>query len=185
MINRKIGFSLLSIALAFAVMGGAAYAAFTSVASNNGNTFGAGNLVLSIDGAANATSTPKFTVANAFPGQVVDQPITLSNTGTVVSTTTVLSSVGHSSSSTPDLGNKLTLQIWDDVDGSGGINAGDVQKGSAHITDGAWSNIPLGFGLAASGGSHKVVARIIFDTDAGNTFQSSNSTFSLNFQTNQ
>lgn len=185
MLNRKIGFSILSIAAAFAVMGGAAYAAFSSVASNNGNTFGAGNLVLRIDGSAGDASTPKFAVTNAFPGQVVDQPITLSNTGTVPSTTTVLSSIGHSTTSTPDLGDKLTLEIWDDVNGDGAIDGGDVQKGSAHITDGAWSNISLGFGLAASGGTHKIVARVTFDADAGNTFQSSNSTFSLNFQTNQ
>lgn len=181
--NRKIFFSLVSICSVVGMVSGSALAVFTSSASNNGNTFGAGNLVLNINGAAGATSSPVFTVGSIAPGYTTTQVITLSNTGSVAASSVVLTSIGHSGS-TPDLGDKLSLQIYDD-NGNGILDGGDVLRGSAHITDPAWSSINLGFGLAASGGSHQILAVVTFDSDADNSFQGTSSTFDLNFQANQ
>lgn len=182
--NRKIALSAISILSTLALVGGATFAAFSSSATNPGNTFGAGTLVLNINGAPGSSSSPKFTIANAYPGQVETQVIVLSNSGTVPSSTTKLTSIAHSTSTSPDLGDKLTLELWDDVNGDDNIDGGDVMRGSAHITDPAWSNIDLGFGLTA-GGSHQLIARVTFDAGANDTYQGSNSTFDFNFQANQ
>lgn len=183
--NKKILMSGVSILSALALVGGGAFALFTSTASNNGNTFGAGNMQLRINGAAGSASTTLFTVSNIAPGQQQTQVITLSNTGSVASSATKLASIAHGTSTTPDLGDKLTLDLYDDVNNDGVLNGGDLLRGSAHITDPAWNNIDLGFGLAASGGSHNVIAQITFDGTADDTFQGTNSNFNLNFQTNQ
>ena len=94
-----------------------------------------------------------------------------------------MTNITHSGS-LPDLGDKLNLEIWNDVDGSGTINPGDTLQGNAVITSGAWSNIPLGFGLNASG-THQIVAKVTFDPSSGDSFQGTTSSFNLNFQANQ
>src|SRR6266700_3461163 len=177
--NKRIVFGAFSILASLGMMGSAAFAAFSSSASNNGNTFTSGSLTLAIDGAAGTASTPKFTVANILPGTSVSQDIDLSNTGTTASTHTLLTSVSHSSSSSPDLGGKLTLALIDDPDHDDTVVNGQVVdhgalddhvRGSFPITSVSWANVDLGFGLAVSG-HHHVWAQITFDPTADNTFQ--------------
>ncbi len=166
--------------LALSLMGGAAVAAFTSSATNTGNTFGAGSLTLQLNGGSN---TAFFTISGAKPGDSSQQVITLANTGSLNSAHLFLTSIGHNSTSTPDLGSKLTLDLYDDANGNGSIDAGETLIKSAHITDNSWANTDLGVTLNAAG-SHKVIAKLTFDADADNSFQSTNSTFSFNFQAN-
>jgi hypothetical protein len=180
MINKKIALSLVSIAAALTVTGGAAYAAFTSEASNNGNTFGSGNMVLNLNGQPGGSSSPVFNVTNGTPGSTSTQVITLSNTGNVAASSVMLTGINVGGSTV--LGDELTLNIYNDVNGDGVKDGGDTLQGSAHITDPAWTNIPLGFGLAANGGSHQIIAEIVFDADAPNSVQGLNTSFNLNFQ---
>ncbi|MCL5438793.1 MAG: CalY family protein [Patescibacteria group bacterium] len=176
--------SMMSIFSVLTLMSGAAYAAFSSTASNNGNTFGAGSISLTINGSSGSGSSPVFNVPGAAPGQIFTQPIILANAGSDASNKTKLVNINHGTGTSPDLGNKLTLQIYDDVDGNGILDGSDPLRGSAHVTDGAWSNIDLGFGLSA-GGAHRIFAVITFDSDADNTYQGANSNFNLNFETSQ
>lgn len=182
MINKKIALSILSIAAALTVTGGAAYAAFTSEASNNGNTFGSGNMVLNLNGQPGGSSTPVFSVLNGTPGVATVQPITLSNTGSVGASSVVLSSINVGGSTT--LGDNLTLNIYNDVDDSNTLTPGDTLQGSAHVTDPVWNNIPLGFGLPA-GASQGIIAELVFDSTAPNSVQGLNTAFNLNFQASQ
>lgn len=183
MINKKIALSLMSIAAALTVTGGAAYAAFTSEASNNGNTFGSGNMVLTLNGASGSASTPVFAVTNGTPGTSTIQSINLANSGSVNAATVVLQSINVGGSTV--LGDELTLNIYNDSNDNGTFDPGtDTLQGSAHITDPAWSNIPLGFGLNA-GATHRIFAEIVFDSDAPNSVQGLNTSFNLNFQASQ
>lgn len=166
------------------MVAGATFAFFSSTASSIDNTFDSGTLTLEVQPNGNDVSSPAFTVSDVAPGDVNEKVIVLRNTGSIPSTSTFLADIEHSTTSNPDLADKLTLEIWDDVDNSGTVNVGDIQRGSAHISDAAWTNIDMGFGLAA-GGEHKIIAIVTFDSNADNTYQNTNSTFTLNFQTNQ
>ncbi len=181
--NKKILMSGISIITALALVGGGAFALFSSSATNVGNTFGAGNMSLVLSSLAGPNSTPFFTFTGVAPGDVKTQVITLTNNGSIPSTSTKLVNIGHSGS-VPDLGDKLTLELWDDANGNSAIDGGDTLRGIAHITNPIWSNIDMGFGLAASG-SHKVIARVTFDSSSDDTYQGKSSSFDLAFQTNQ
>lgn len=184
MINRKIAMSLLSIVAALSVVGGAAYAAFSATSSSNGNAFSAGTLTLTVTPAGGTVSSPAFTFSNIAPGDEFTKSISLANTGTVNSTTTVLESISITGNSATNLGDKLNLEIWNDVDNNGLISPGDTLQGSGAVTSPAWTNIPLGFGINALG-AHQVIAKITFDPTADNSYQSTNVTFNLNFKTSQ
>ncbi|OGK18147.1 hypothetical protein A3D80_02705 [Candidatus Roizmanbacteria bacterium RIFCSPHIGHO2_02_FULL_40_13b] len=182
--NRQILFSLISIVSVVGMVGGSAFAMFSSTATNDGNTFGAGTLVLEIDGEPGSGSSQKFIVTDIAPGESETQMLALSNTGSIDATSVVLSSIGHTGSS-PDLGDKLTLRMYDDNGTTVGVfDGGDTLRGTAHITDGAWSNISMGFGLL-TGETHNVFAVVTFDSDADNSYQGMSSFFDLNFQANQ
>lgn len=192
--NKRIVVSGISIVSALSLMVGSAFAAFTSSATNNGNTFGAGDLVLNINGAAGSASTKLFDVPSLAPGHSVSQVIVLKNSGSIDSVNTVLSSIEHNTTTSPyDLGDKLILQLIDDPNKDDTVvngvvvdpgSADDVVRGNAAITNTAWNNIDLGFGLTA-GAEHYVWAQVTFDPSADNNYQHAASTFGLNFQTSQ
>jgi len=185
--NKRIIFSGVSILSALGLMIGGAFAAFSSTASNNGNTFAAGSLVLAINGLGGTGSSPVFTVSNAAPGDVTGtQVLNLSNVGSVGAGTTVLTGISVTPTPvSPNLGDKLNLELWNDVNDDGIINGGDTQIGiTKPLTDAQWTSLSLGFGLPA-GGHHKVLARITFDSSADNTYQSTSVSFNFNFQANQ
>lgn len=184
--NSKIALSGLSILAALAIVGGATYAAFSSAASNTGNTFGAGSLTLKINGFGGSTSTPIFSVSNAAPGSSSGPLLlNLSNTGTVNGSTTKLTGIDVTpSGDPPNLGGKLTLTLYNDVDDNGTLTGPDTVIGSAHLTDPAWTNLSLGFGLAA-GTDHGVLALLSFDSDADDSYQGTGVNFNLNFKLDQ
>lgn len=183
--NKRIALSGLSVLSSVALVGGAAFAAFTATASNNGNTFGASTLSLAVVPNGGNAATPVFNFPTGItPGTVKDQAITLSNPGDTPASTVKLASITMTGGSSPNLADKLTLDIYNDVDGSGTINGGDTLQGSAHVNDPAWTNIPLGFALPASG-SHQIIARITFDADATNAYQGATTSFNMNFEADQ
>ena len=186
--NRKIVMSAFSIVTALTMMAGATFAVFTSAASNNGNTFGAGTLVLNVNGSP-TSSTPLFTVSAAKPGDTSTQTITLTNTGSVAISSIKLTSIGHSSTSTPDLGTNLTLELFNDTDNNGTFTPGTDLPigpvGGAHITQNTWNNLDLGLTLPALTGTHDIFARITFDQNSNDSFQGTNSSFNFNFQASQ
>lgn len=185
--NKKIAMSAISIVSALTIMGGATFAAFSSPATNPGNTFAAGDIELQINGASGSGSTPVFAVTGIAPGESRVQKLALTNAGSIGSASTNVSGVNDSSTSVSDLGTKLTLQFFDDTNLNGLYDDGvDLPlTGTAHITDGVWDGgVSLGFGLPA-GFTHEIFAKVTFDGDADNTFQSSNSTFDITITTLQ
>lgn len=183
--SPKIILSTLSIFASLTLVGTGAYAAFSSTASNNGNTFGAGSLTLAINGFGGSGSPAKFTIANAGPGDVSPfQLFDLSNVGSVAVASVKLTSIDVTPTGPVNLGDKLTLDLYNDIDGDGIFSGPDTLIKSAHLTDGTWSSLPMGFGLTPSG-THGILARIIFDSDANDTYQGAGVSFNLNFQGDQ
>ena len=136
MINTRIGISLMSIAAALALAGGAAFAVFSDTATSQDNTFSTGNadLVISND---NGTGSPDayanditgVTVAGLFPGQSTIKNFWLKNSSTSTGLTMALAvDLGDLGGTTPgDLPNQLSVQFICDTDNNGiGIGADSV-----------------------------------------------------------
>ena len=85
--NRKIFFSLISIFSTLAVVGGAAFAFFSSNASSNNNVFAAGTLNLKIDDVDEitpvATVSASFGGTNIVPGATASGFVSLHNDGSI------------------------------------------------------------------------------------------------------
>lgn len=193
--NKQILLGLLSIFAVVALVGGTTFALFQSNASNNGNTFGAGTLVLNIKDAPGSTSTPLFTVTKAMPGDSFTQVIKLSNTGNIAirNGSLILTKIDLTPTpASPDLGGKLNLELWKDNNNNGIIEpgaGGDTLIGAIQpLTNSLWTGLDLGFGLSAfgeAGASQNVIAKITFDTSADSTYQSASDTFNFNFTSEQ
>lgn len=121
--NRKIALSLLSIVGALTIMGGSAFAAFTTTATATANTFSTTtpNLTVNVNGTGDGTTEPGATVTGLVPG-------TPGATQTFVLT-------NHDTDLTGDLA--TTLQF--NVSGSNTLPGGDltitVNCGAGNITD--------------------------------------------------
>jgi len=85
---KKILVSLMAIALTAALIGGGIYAYFNDTEMSAGNSFTAGKLDLTVDG-ANPWASTKITVANMKPGDSGAVDCTLANTGNLDGTLTV------------------------------------------------------------------------------------------------
>jgi spore coat-associated protein N len=184
--NRKIIFSSMSIVAALSLMGGSAFAAFTSSASNTGNTFGAGSITLTLNGQSGSGSTALFTLSNKVPGDSSLQSIVLANAGNVNSASTKVTAVTSNSTGGTNsvvLGDKLMLTLFDDANSNDAVDSGE-ELASYALTDSSWTNKDLGFGLNA-GDSKPVKAKLVFDSSAGNDYQGASTTFSISFQTSQ
>lgn len=180
--NRRIIFSLISIASVVGMVGGSALAAFTSTASNNGNTFGAGSLTLSINTATGSSSTPVFAVTNAAPGDVsAIQTLNLKNEGSVLANTVTLTGIDLGGDAT--LANNLVLELAVDNNGNGLIDPTETVNNQS-LSHGSWTGLVLGFPLAG-GASKPVLARITFDAGAPNSVQGTSASFNFNFQASQ
>jgi len=184
--NNKLLVSAISITSALALMGGVTFALFSSTASNAGNTFGAGTMTLNINSFGGSTSSKIFNISNAKPTDVFGpQILNLSNTGTVGAATSTLTSITVSPSGSPNLGDKLNLELWRDLNDDGLINGVDTQIGvSKPLTDAQWTGLNLGIPLAV-GANMKVLARITFDSSADYTYQGTSVTFDFNFRADQ
>lgn len=183
MLNRKILVSGISILSALALMGGTAFALFTSAASNNRNTFGSGTLVLNINSVPGGGSTPKFTIANAAPGFFQDQELDLSNTGTVNASSVKITSIAVGGDTI--LADNLTLTIAVDNNNDGILDGLDTVLGTEHLTNSVWNNYTLPALTLPAGTTAQIVARLTFDSGAGDALQGKSTNFNLNFQANQ
>lgn len=183
--NARILFSLLLIVTVVGVGVTGAYAAFSSQASNTGNTFGTGTLNLVINPGASPFPSPIFTVADAKPGDVFDQEIVLANTGSIPagSVQTTLPSLSGNS----ELASVLTIRYYDDSTGSvaGSFDAGDTILGTEHLDNAVWNGYTLPGISISAGGSKAIRALLTFDAGADSTYQGKSMTFSLGFQANQ
>ncbi|PIY94399.1 MAG: hypothetical protein COY68_02455 [Candidatus Levybacteria bacterium CG_4_10_14_0_8_um_filter_35_23] len=184
MINRKILVSGISILSALALMGGTAFALFTSAASNNGNTFGAGTLVLNIKGVPGSASTPVYTITNGTPGTFTDATMDLSNTGSIGASSVQVTSIGVGGNAT--LQGKLLLTIAIDNNNNGVLDGGDaILGGPTAINDSGWTNFTLpGLTLPALG-TAQIVTRLSFDSSADDSLQGQSANFNINLQANQ
>lgn len=182
----KILLSFLTIAAVLVAVSGATTALFTSTASNNGNTFGAGTLMLTINGAPGNASSPVFSINNVAPGYSENQVLTLQNTGSVAASTLQLTSVTVTDnvSLTPaNLADVLTAYIWEDTNGNGVIDGGEpTWINGTHLTA-IGSNINLG--PLGAGATRHFKVKLIFDPGAGNEYQGESVSFNFNFQANQ
>ena len=184
MINRRIIASGLSIVSALAVMGGATFAFFSSSATSNANTFGTGDLVLKINGAAGIATGP-FAVTGAAPGTSSTQKLKLSNTGSVAASSVKVNLITMGGAN-PTLGDVLTLEFFNDANDDGIQDGGETVLGTAHLTDGVWTNYTLpGVTVAGSGGTYNLGATVTFDSGADNSYQGNNATFSIEFVATQ
>ncbi len=194
--NKKIAMSAMSIMSALTIMGGATFAAFTSEAQNEGNTFGSGELVLQINGAAGNASTPVFDVQAgtntsiffadaAAPGDSVEASWLLTNTGSTDAEPILLDQIDLGGDTV--LAGVLTLEIFrDDGDNSGELGGDDVLIHSAHLDSPTWNDLTLtGVALPASGGDQRIYARLTFDASADNTYQNKNLVFNVDFRADQ
>jgi len=188
--NNKLLVSAISITSALALMGGVTFALFSSTASNAGNTFGAGTMTLAINGVTGTASTPVFTLPNKVPGFTATQMLILSNTGTVGAGTTVLTGININPNTAGNLGEVLTLTLYNDSNNNGVLDVGtDTVINSDHLIDSTWINKPLGFGLISSE-QHQVFAVLSFDSDTNptgniNNYQGKSVTFDFNFRADQ
>lgn len=183
--NKKIAMSLMSIFAALTVTGGATFAAWTSTNTNQGNTFGAGDMVLQIN-SQGPVSTGVFALSNMVPGDVSDQPLTLANTGDADAATVKITGIPLAVNT--ELADKLTIMFFQDVDNNSVFSVGDVNLGSAHLSDPVWTTgggYTLPGVTIAAGGSYLLGARITFDADADNSYQNKNLTFDINVTASQ
>lgn len=84
MINTRIGISLMGIAVALSMAGGAAFAYFSETAQSTGNTLTTGSLDISItDQNADTEFTGESIVSNWAPGQEALVNFDVKNVGTI------------------------------------------------------------------------------------------------------
>ncbi|MBS3873857.1 MAG: SipW-dependent-type signal peptide-containing protein [Firmicutes bacterium] len=77
--KTKMIVSMLILALAAALVGGATMAIFTDTENNNGNTFTAGTVNITVGG----TSMPAVAAGNMAPGDTITGSFTVTNAGTL------------------------------------------------------------------------------------------------------
>lgn len=110
MINKKIALSLLSIASALVIVGGATYAYFTSSQSSLGNTISTGTMnfqgIIADTSGSSVGDSGKFSVSNLVPGGSLVRCLWVKNTGTVAGRYKIYATAEGGDTS---LGNLLTI----------------------------------------------------------------------------
>jgi len=179
--------SILSIFTVVVLVGGVTFALFSSAASNNNNTFGAGTLTLSINTISGSGSTAIFSVSDLDPGEMTDvQKLDLKNGGTVDASDVKLTSiVVNPTPATPNLGDKLILTLYNDANNNNSYDAGiDLPIDTGALTSLGWADRSLGFGLTG-GELHTIFAKILFDSSADDAYQGTSVDFAFNFLASQ
>lgn len=173
--NKKIAMSFLSVVAAMALMGGSAFAAFTTSASATANTFSSGNagiqLSLLHDGTYTGSITSPFSDTNIGPGyskvftfymfnsSATNLPLNLSATFTGVT-------------DPGNLGNDLMTQFTCQPDGGSlttapafsvtSMNGGNVNLGT--LNQGVKATCTATISLPSSIGNADVNKTVSFDT---------------------
>jgi len=205
MINRKIFLSGISILSALVLMGGAAFALFTSNATSSDNTFASGTLSLFVDDenepAVDNTVTTSISASDFAPGNSVSGFISLDNAGTLPFSgidftidTAETADPGNNS----DMRTVLNLTVVEDnlipdstCTGGADITSAiesDVGDGSSPLTLAEFDNGTdiyseiSGFGTADT---RNVCFTVTFDSSAGNIYQGDAVSSTFTFTTKQ
>ena len=206
---RKILISVMIIALVGALIGAGVYAYFSDTETSTGNSFTAGTLDLTVDG-ANPWASTKITAANMKPGSSGVVDCTLVNAGNLNGTLTVdIKSLVDSQGTCPEpecvneggtysggsctgntvvtLSSKMDIVVWvDNGAGSGTANNGlkdgteqQLFSGTLFAADAAAAWSVTG-GLSAGSTTYIGISYSIA-TSVTNEIQDDSSTFTIEF----
>ncbi len=186
--KKKILFSIMTIALVGALVGGGIYAYFSDAETSTGNTFTAGTLNLKV-GDADPT-TVSIAVADLKPTDTGNAATWLTkNTGSISGTLDVAigsitnnentlmepeSAAGDTSGGATEgeLGSFLKVAIWLDVDESGAWNSGDIalKSDGTTLTNSGSDTLPYDYLDNYDGNSYSsVITMTGDDSSAGGT----------------
>lgn len=187
---KKILLSVLVIGATLMAVAGATGALFSSTAGNNGNTFAAGTLILTINTLPGTTSTPVFTVADAAPGYTETQVLALQNTGTIGASSLYMTdlSVTDTVVGGANLGDVLDVYLWEDTTSNGTYDPGETVYVN-HVMMTAESlalvGTDLNLGALAASQTRNFAVQLTFSSGAGNEYQGEGVAFDFSFQANQ
>jgi len=202
---KKILISLAIIGVVAAIGVGATVAYFSDTETSTGNTFTAGTLDLNLDGAN--INVVKFTVGDVKPGDSGTGYWTLKNVGSLLGYVDVKSisvvdedvtctepegiaeadvNCGGTGAGTGELGSKMNVTLFTDVDHDGTVDAGDgdvvVYTGKLNAIAGNYDqNISLAAGLT----TYVSLNWSIDGATVGNEIQSDKTTLGMTFELGQ
>jgi hypothetical protein len=174
MINRKIAMSGLSILTAFAMMGGSAFAAFTTTATATGNTFSTTTpgLTVNVNNTGAGTNVTGATVTGLIPG--VDGPaqtFVLANTTNPASSLPVTLQLTNLPANTLP-GADLTIRV-NCAGSAGGLDI------TATYSD--WITSAHSLGTITSGGSFTCTMTPTLNSGVGNGDAGKSAVFNADF----
>ena len=185
MINKKIALSLLSIASALVIVGGATFAFFSDTKTSTENTFAAGTLEVSItDQNADTLFESEAIVSNWAPGDQSFVNFDVKNVGSLPVNLRgfATGTWGDSGLDSQNMVKVIQVERWD---GSNWVN---ILSNSSGIT-GYFYWSPNGTNTAlytvTSGDRAQLRLTVEFDTNAGNDFQNQTFTSSLQVEAKQ
>jgi len=189
---KRILFSVMTIAIVGALIGGGVFAYFSDVESSPDNSFTAGTLDLSVDNENPWTST-KITVSNMAPGADGVATMTLTNEGTIDGTLTVdLKNLSDTEGENPepeinttepgDLSANMDIALWVDANHDGVQDGGETVLYSGKLNAEAG---PYSVGTLAASATTYVSLNYSIDSGVGNDIQGDISTFDIEFNLTQ
>jgi len=185
MMNKKIALSLLSIASALVIVGGATFAFFSDTKTSTENTFAAGTLEVNItDQNADTLFESEAIVSNWAPGDQSFVNFDVKNVGTLPVNLRgfATGTWGDSGLDSQNMVKVIQVERWD---GSNWVN---ILSNSSGIT-GYFYWSPNGTNTAlytvTSGDRAQLRLTVEFDTNAGNDFQNQTFTSSLQVEAKQ
>jgi len=208
MINKKIALSLLSIASALVIVGGATFAFFSANATSSDNTFASGTLNLFLDdaneSAADNSVTTSISASDFAPGASTSGFISLHNPGTLpiaevemTMDTAETANPGADSDmrdvlnltvllddTTPDSVCSGGTDLTSTIDTQVGNGFGPLTLAEFDDTSDEFDAFLTGTGLA-SGATRNVCFTVAFDSGAGNIYQGDAVNTTITFTANQ
>lgn len=189
---KRILFSVMTIAMVGLLIAGGVFAYFSDVESSTGNSFTAGTLDLSVDG-ANPWASTKITASNMAPGASGVATMTLKNEGTIDGTLTVdLKNLLDAEGANPepetdkdepgDLSANMDIALWVDANQDGVQDGGETVLYSGKLNAEAG---PYSVGTLAAGATTYVSLSYSIDSSVGNDIQGDISTFDIEFNLTQ
>jgi len=200
--QKRILFSIMTIALVGTLIGGGIYAYFSDVETSTGNTFTAGTLDLNLDDGN--TNVVKFTLDNVKPGDTGGGTWKTSNVGTIpgyldLESISVSEAIGTttdpeeadepSHADTAQLGNYLMVHLFVDDDHSGSWDSGEADIFGTNVSPAAINtidtNYDLSLSMAASAGIEYVTLVWSVPTSTDNRIQGDSVTLDITFELQQ
>jgi spore coat-associated protein N len=210
---KKILISLMTIAMMAALIGGGVFAYFNDVETSTGNTFTAGTLDLTVDG-ANPWASAKITAADMKPGSSGAVDCTLVNAGNLAGTLTVdikslvdsqgtctepecvneggTYSGGVCTGNTPvNLSTKMDIVVWVDNGAGGGTANNGVKDGTEQqLFSGTLAAADVAAAWSVTDGLGAGITTYIgisysIATSVTNEIQADSSTFTIEFNLGQ